>query len=201
MALDTATITQAAVQLLREEGLDGVTFRKLTARLNVKAPAIYWRFAGKQELLEAVAEAILTEQFAELPPYDGARPWPEWFADLLHRLRDAMLAYPDGARVVTGARPQHTQTLGRLAETALAGAVASGLALTDAAGRVFTALHFTYGRVIEEQESTGASRMDPATAAAFAARFPTIARALTEFNEQGLTARHAFDAGIRLILR
>ncbi|MEV4516613.1 TetR/AcrR family transcriptional regulator C-terminal domain-containing protein [Dactylosporangium sp. NPDC049525] len=95
----------------------------------------------------------------------------------------------------------HTQTLGHLAETALAAAVESGLPLADATARVFTALHFTYGRVIEEQDSPGATRMDPAAAAAFAARFPTIARALAEGGAQGFTARDAFDAGIRLILR
>jgi hypothetical protein len=43
--------------------------------------------------------------------------------------------------------------------------------------------------------------MDPATAAAFAERFPTIARVLAEAAEQELTARHAFEAGLRLILR
>jgi TetR/AcrR family tetracycline transcriptional repressor len=103
--------------------------------------------------------------------------------------------------VVTGAHPLQTQTLGHLAESALTAAVGAGLDLPDATARVFTALHFTYGRVIEEQDSTGATRMDPATAAAFADRFPTIARALAEAGEQGRTARHAFDVGLRLILR
>ncbi|MEV0650996.1 TetR/AcrR family transcriptional regulator C-terminal domain-containing protein [Phytomonospora sp. NPDC050363] len=107
----------------------------------------------------------------------------------------------DGARVVTGARPQSAPTLGHLAEHATAAAVAAGLDLPDAAARVFTALHFTFGRAIEEQDSTGASRMDPSEAASFAERFPTVARVLEHAQRESLTPRDAFDAGIRLILR
>ncbi|MEV0268026.1 TetR/AcrR family transcriptional regulator C-terminal domain-containing protein [Hamadaea sp. NPDC050747] len=201
MTLDTGKITDAALDLLREEGLDGVTFRKLTARLNVKAPAIYWRFAGKQELLEAMAEAILATHLAGLGPHDGREPWQDWFTDLLHRLRQAMLDYPDGARVVTGARPQGTPTLGLLAEHALSAAVTAGLDLADAAARVFTALHFTFGRAIEEQDSTGASIMDDTARAEFAAQFPTVARVLRHATEKSVTPRDAFDAGLQLILR
>lgn len=201
MALDTDTIVHAALELLRDEGLDGLTFRKLTARLDVKAPAIYWRFASKRELLEAMADTILAARLPDLAPYDGTGPWQDWFADLLHLLRLAMLDYPDGARVVIGARPQHAPTLGYLAEHGLAAAMASGVEVLDATTRVFTALHFTYGRAVEEQDSSGASRMEASEAAQFAARFPTVAGVLAQVQAKAVTPQDAFDAGIRLILR
>jgi TetR/AcrR family tetracycline transcriptional repressor len=201
MALDPETIVREALELLKAEGAGGVTFRKLTARLGVQAPAIYWRFKSKQELQEAMAEAILAEKLRDLAPHQGDGPWQDWFAGLLRKLRVAMLAYPDGARVVTGARPMSAPTLGTLAEYALRAAEEAGHRLPDAAAMVFTAIHFTFGRVIEEQDSTGASTMDEQAATAFAASYPTIARVLTSARQEGHTAAQAFDAGLSLILR
>ncbi|NUR72820.1 MAG: TetR family transcriptional regulator [Hamadaea sp.] len=201
MALDTTSITDAALDLLREEGVDGVTFRKLTARLGVKAPAIYWRFASKQELLEAMGEAILSGPLGDLAPHEGPEPWREWFASRLQRLRTAMLAYPDGARVVTGARPLRTPTLGYLSEYALRAAESAGEDPAQAATAIYTALHFTFGRVIEEQDSTGAATMDEATQADFAARFPTVARLIARLGDVPDPAQATFDAGLTLILR
>jgi TetR/AcrR family tetracycline transcriptional repressor len=64
-----------------------------------------------------MAETILQEFFADLAPLQpGALFWQTWFAGILVRLRHAMLAYPDGARVIAGARPQQTLTLARIAE-------------------------------------------------------------------------------------
>ncbi len=200
MALDATTITREALDLLRQQGLAGVTFRNLTTRLGVKAPAIYWRFADKQQLLDAMAEAILREHFADLAPYPGGQPWQDWLTALLHRLRSALLAYPDGGRVVTGARPPAAPTLARIAEYALGALVAEGLDLPAAANVVFTAIHFTFGRVIEEQESPDAAGMDPQTAAEFARDFPTITRALTQALADGRTRDDLYDAGLSLII-
>jgi TetR/AcrR family tetracycline transcriptional repressor len=199
VVVDAETIVKQALMLLKQEGLSGVTFRRLTTSLQVKAPAIYWRFSDKQELLEAVAEAILREQFAELTPLPPGRPWQPWLAGIFHRLRQALLAYPDGARVVAGARPPGTPTLARIAEQALRTLEDSGLTLTEAANVVFTGSHYTLGHVIEEQDSAGAGTMDAQTAQEFARDFPTIARALAEGHRTGLTPDDIFSAGISLI--
>jgi AcrR family transcriptional regulator len=50
--------------------LRAFTFRRLIDRFDVKVLAIYWRFESKQELLDAVAEAILQEYFANFTPKD-----------------------------------------------------------------------------------------------------------------------------------
>jgi TetR/AcrR family tetracycline transcriptional repressor len=197
MALDAVTVVRAALELLRADGLQAVTFRKLTARLGVAAPAIYWRFANKQELLEAMAEQMLREQFGELrPPADG-RAWRTWLSDTLHTLRKAMLAYPDGARVITGSRPLQTPTLGLIPEYALA---AANLEPTEAATIVYTALHFTFGHVIEEQESTLRQQMDAETAARFAAGFPTVMRTIAAARHAGTSADEVYDACLSRII-
>ncbi|WP_029289893.1 TetR family transcriptional regulator [Cellulomonas sp. HZM] len=201
MAIDTEQILDAALDLLREGGLDAVTVRALTTRLGVQAPAVYWRFAGKRELLDAVAESVLAERVPGLPPFDGVQPWAPWWADRLRALRAAMLAYPDGARLVTGATPLRVPTLERLVDDGLAAAEVAGLDLLDAAVRVYTSLHYTFGHVIEEQDSAAVGRMDDETAASFHERYPAVARLLALAVSSGATPDDAFDAGLHLILR
>ena len=59
MALDRQRIVAEAVALLDADGLDGVTLRKLAARLGVQAPTLYWHIPNKAALITAIAEAIL----------------------------------------------------------------------------------------------------------------------------------------------
>jgi len=51
-------LVEAAIALLDEEGLDGLTTRALAARLGVQSPALYWYIRDKGELLDLVADAI-----------------------------------------------------------------------------------------------------------------------------------------------
>ena len=45
-------IVQAALDLLDETGMDGLTVRALASRLGVQAPALYWHVPSKQALLD-----------------------------------------------------------------------------------------------------------------------------------------------------
>ncbi|WP_328395007.1 TetR/AcrR family transcriptional regulator C-terminal domain-containing protein [Nocardia sp. NBC_00416] len=193
--MDAETITGQGLALLKQHGLAGVTFRKLTADLQVKAPAIYWRFKDKRELLEAMAEAMLQQQFGELSPMPPGLDWRPWLREMLHCLRRAMLAYPDGARVVAGARPPNTPTLARIPEYGLRALEDSGLSLPQAATVIYTAVHYTFGHVIEEQDS-----VDAQPTAEFALAYPTVARTMHEGRHAGLTATDIFDAGLSLII-
>ena len=49
-------------------GLDGLTLRKLAAELRVEAPAVYWHFKNKQELLDEMATCVLTDGIEEILP-------------------------------------------------------------------------------------------------------------------------------------
>ena len=50
-------IVEAAIELLDDEGEDGLTFRALATRLETGAGAIYWHIANKSELLVAASDA------------------------------------------------------------------------------------------------------------------------------------------------
>jgi TetR/AcrR family tetracycline transcriptional repressor len=106
MALTRDDVVQAAVELLDEQGLDGVTLRALGDRLGVAAPTLYWHVRNKQHLLDLVAEAIVREGVSDTPiePAPG-EPWWEWVAQRARAVRRAILMHRDGSRVLAGNRP------------------------------------------------------------------------------------------------
>lgn len=70
-ALSRERIVAAAVELLDEAGEGGLTFRALSARLNTGPGAIYWHVAGKDELLLAATDAVLTAATGDEPAEDS----------------------------------------------------------------------------------------------------------------------------------
>ena len=52
-------LVEAALELVNEEGLEGLSMRALADRLEVKAASLYWHVRDRRELLELLAESIL----------------------------------------------------------------------------------------------------------------------------------------------
>ncbi|TCO60910.1 TetR/AcrR family transcriptional regulator C-terminal domain-containing protein [Actinocrispum wychmicini] len=98
MPLRQADVLAAAVALLDEVGLDELSTRKLADRLGVRPGALYWHYASKQALLDAIAEQVLTRMAADLP---DTGDWAERLRAFGHGLRRAMLARRDGARLIS----------------------------------------------------------------------------------------------------
>lgn len=69
--LDKGTVIAAALELLNEVGMDNLTTRKLAERLKVQQPALYWHFQNKRALLDALAEAMLTERHTRSLPEEN----------------------------------------------------------------------------------------------------------------------------------
>ena len=146
MRLRREHVVEVAIALLDADGLDALTMRKLATRLGVQPGALYWHFAGKQALLDAMADRFLEGFTADRP----TGSWDEQFAALGWRLRQVLLSHRDGARVMAGtyvAEP-NTILLGNVAIEILQGA---GLPPERAGWATFTAFHFVLGHTIEEQ--------------------------------------------------
>jgi AcrR family transcriptional regulator len=54
-------IVTAARDLLETEGLDGLTMQAVALRVGVRAPSLYKRVHGRDQLIQLVGEATLTE--------------------------------------------------------------------------------------------------------------------------------------------
>jgi AcrR family transcriptional regulator len=155
--LDRETIVETALLLLNEEGLEGLTLRRLAKDLNVQAPALYWHFGSKQALLDGMATQMLHGMLDPIAEQATAgTPWQDLIADLCRGTRRTLLGYRDGAKVFSGTHLTDDQHRAPM-QTILGAFVDQGFDPTAAFNAFFTAYSFTIGFVIEEQ----AAERDP----------------------------------------
>lgn len=199
MALDRKRIVTEAVALLDEQGLDGVTLRNLARRLGVQAPTLYWHIPNKAALITAIAEEILGQEFDHSESPDPSVRWQDWLSGLAQRLRRALLAHPDGARVLSFA--QSSVTMAGISELAMSTLVAHGVPLHQARLIFLTVEHFTMGHVLAEQSARPVQDPpDDVDLASFAERYPTVVAGITEYFQPGRTVDDLFRDCLRLVV-
>ncbi|MCA0293910.1 MAG: TetR/AcrR family transcriptional regulator C-terminal domain-containing protein [Actinobacteria bacterium] len=162
-------IVQAALELLDEEGLEGVTARALAGRLGVRAPALYWHVASKQEILDEMATEVRRRMAFTLAAQPEPAGWREGLAAYARVIRAEYLLHRDGARTFSGARVTDPEVL-RAQQLWMERWTRSGLELAHAATAVQLVTALVVGFVIEEQSIASTDRYlltasDPAIAA------------------------------------
>jgi len=196
--LQPADVIGAALSLLDEKGLDGVTLRDVAAQLRVQAPALYWHFAGKDDIVDGMAHALLAEFVSGLEPPTDATEWRSWLRQSAHGLRTAMLSHRDGARVVAGAGLGRARSLAELLDKMLVALDAAGFDPVTASAGTRAVIGYTFGAVIEEQSPQPTDVPEPEVKE-FLSEFPGIARAIDA--QLRLSPAAQFDLGLELILR
>jgi len=194
VALDRERIVAEAVALLDAEGLEHVTLRKLATRLGVQAPTLYWHIPNKAALITAIAEEILTPLPASA--IDATERWQDWLIGFAVGLRRALLAHPDGARIISIA--QMSRNMAALSELAMSTLVARGVALHQARVTVLTVERVTIGFALEEQApppDTEGFDLDAYTAA-----YPTVIAGITEYFKPGRTVDDLFLECVTLVV-
>jgi len=152
-------VIQEALDLLDEEGVEGLTMRALAKKLRIQAPSLYWHFANKQELVDALADALMEPVARNLDPQAG---WLAVFTSLAHEIRHALLARRDGGRVFAGTYPALGNIL-RVGEALMTCLRRAGGSAQFAAWGTFSATYFITGFVMEEQafdQTKSYSRLD-----------------------------------------
>jgi AcrR family transcriptional regulator len=199
VTLDRRRIVTEAVVLLDADGLEGVTLRKLAQRLGVQAPTLYWHIPNKAALVTAIAEEILDQEFPDLTPPEPDQRWQDWLTGMANRLRRALLAHPDGARVISGSHL--SLKMAAISELAMSTLVARGLPLRQARLMVLTVEHFTIGHVLAEQaprpDQDALTGFDLAT---FTDRYPTVVAGIAEYFQPGRTVDDLFADCLQLII-
>src|SRR5438132_11790194 len=89
-------LVEAALALINEEGLDGLSMRALADRLDVKAASLYWHVRDRRELLELLAESILET----VRPTRGRSGWRTAVLDAGAALRERVRAQKDASRIL-----------------------------------------------------------------------------------------------------
>lgn len=97
-ALTADRIVRAAIELLDDEGLDGLNMRSLAKRLGSAATAVYWHIKTKDDLVRLASDAIWHE--VELPDLDAT----DW--------RTAATAHANGMHAMLTRHPWLVQAFG-----------------------------------------------------------------------------------------
>ena len=150
MALDRPIILHHAFELLNDAGLEGLTLRRLAGRLNVKAPAIYWHFKDKRDLLDEMATQVLRESMEESASLDKLSDWREWAAASYAGLRKILLRYREGAKMFSGTYLTDAELFAPM-EANLRRLTCAGFTLRQAVVGLGALYSYTVGFVIEEQ--------------------------------------------------
>jgi TetR/AcrR family tetracycline transcriptional repressor len=191
-------VVRVGLDLLQEKGLEGVTLRDVATQLKVQAPALYWHFANKREMVDAMAQGLLADYVATLEPPASPAEWRPWMRQMAHGFRNAMLARRDGARVVAGAGFGRAPALAALIDLALQVLGDAGFDPVTASAGTRSVISYAFGAVIEEQAGPDLEADTPAMEQ-LTAEFPSIARAIDAQLQLSPTAQ--FDMGLELILR
>jgi len=203
MNLDRETLVRTALRVLDRTGLDGLTVRKIASELNVQAPALYWHFKNKQELLDEMATTVFADSIREQGMPRDELPWSAWAEKFAGDLRRTLLRYRDGAHLFSG-RYLTDSSLYAPMEAALRKFTESGFSLTDATSVLNTIYCYVVGFTIEEQAvfprrgkrnqqydpAKRAKRIDPNK---FPLSLAAGQEAFSQFDER-------FDRGVQLIL-
>ncbi|CAO3434449.1 TetR/AcrR family transcriptional regulator C-terminal domain-containing protein [Azospirillum doebereinerae] len=208
MKVQRQDVLDAALALLDEVGMEGLTMRRLAQALGIQAPSLYWHFPGKQALLDAMADAILAEVAL---PDDPALPWDAWVLLVATEFRRALKARRDGARVYAGTYPMLDNVL-RVGEAVLGRLGAAGADRTTAVHALFTIQCFVIGFTIEEQAlaphpgGVDLARRAERMTQEQAARYPHMASALSIVVNDDQDARFRFGLdrvidGLRAVIQ
>jgi AcrR family transcriptional regulator len=90
--LSRQRIVDTATAIIDAEGLEALSTRRLARELRVQAPSLYNHFATKEEILDAVGDAIIAE--VDLSMF-GRDPWPEALRRWARAYRAAFAAHPN----------------------------------------------------------------------------------------------------------
>ncbi len=175
---DRTAVVDAAMRVLAENGLPGLSMRRIADVLDVQVSALYWHFPNKQTLLAAVSERIVAL---------GTADASDDLAAIATSLRERLLAHRDGAELVSS-----SLALGLLelpSRTQLeAAALAAGLDDTSVGIAADTLVHYVIGYTFHEQQ-----RMHAAVVGAVDASVDLVPARVDD-------RANAFDEGLEMVV-
>lgn len=195
-------VVRKALEVLNEEGFDGLTMRRLAERLGIKAASLYNHVSGKDELLALMADAIC----AEIPDLDHSKPWREQGETMALQVRRVLMAHRDGARVLAATPPVGPHRI-RLIEQGLRALAKAGLSPAKIADASFVMNSYVIGFVLDEtlgspRDASSARRMREEGRRWFKSlpkeHYPTLVALADELVDSPPDRR--FELGLRALL-
>ena len=88
--LSRASIVAAALETIDADGVDGLSMRRLAARLGVSGPSLYHHVASKDEILDAIVEHIN----GQIRLDDAGPDWETALTSYAYQLRGVLVEHP-----------------------------------------------------------------------------------------------------------
>jgi TetR/AcrR family tetracycline transcriptional repressor len=184
----------AALDLLNEVGLDGLSTRRLAERLGVESSALYWHFSDKASLLNEMASFAVAKHHSVSVPEDTQR-WAAWFADNARAFRATLMAYRDGARLHAGSTPDASEMARILPKLDYLFRV--GVPRHEALMALLAAGQFTLGCVMDAQARPSDTNQVESELEVFKQSEPHLAKIMHRVHRN---ADAAFEFGLQLII-
>ncbi len=102
--LDRSALVGAALEIADADGLDAVTIRRVAEHFGVTAMALYWHFASKDELLDAMGDHVLNSVLlpADAGEDGSGSDWAQQLRGILAALVEAFRAHPNVVELAAG---------------------------------------------------------------------------------------------------
>ncbi|MFF5567473.1 TetR/AcrR family transcriptional regulator [Streptomyces sp. NPDC012623] len=188
-------IVAAAGALVDAEGLDAVSTRRLAAELGVSGPSLYNHFRTKDEILEAVADAVSAQVDLSMFEEGDGRDWRTALHDWARSYRAALADHPHIVPVLArgpGRRPAGL----RVADAVFGAMVRAGWPPAQATSIGALMRYFVTGSALG---SFARGFVDDA-AAYDPADYPHLGRAHLLAERQRQVDEGAFETGLRALL-
>ncbi|MFC4592319.1 TetR/AcrR family transcriptional regulator C-terminal domain-containing protein [Sphaerisporangium corydalis] len=143
-------VLDAALDLVDQVGVSGLSMRRLGAALGVEAMTIYYYVPNKDAVLDGLVERIMTRAFVVSPHPD----WRRLIRDFAVSFRRELLAHPGVVQLVA-TRPVTTPDAMRMLEAIVVILREAGFGLREAFHVVNTVAMFTTGQCLAEVDPPG----------------------------------------------
>jgi AcrR family transcriptional regulator len=195
--LSEEAIVDAALEILKSEGLEAVSMRRVAAALDTGAGSLYVYVSGRESLIQAMFDRIVAT--VELEVAEPSR-WRGQLHTLLFRLRAALVSHPGIAAAVMVDPPQTEVVLGLL-ESLLGILLAGGIGAQDAAWAAdILVAQVTYAAIEAEVRPTDVGTLADEVTANIARlpadRFPLITAHAAELVAGDADARFRFAVDV-----
>jgi AcrR family transcriptional regulator len=209
-ALSRDKVVSAAVAFIDEQGLPGLTMRKLGERLGVEAMSLYRYVPGREDLLDAVVEHVMAGMAQDAEVFEAPRHgWQDFLQRMAHGVRRLALAHPKVFPLVAS-RPLEAPWLRpplrslEWVERFLDGLIGEGFSEDNAVGAYRAFSSFLLGHLLLEVSTHGAD-VGPLDVVeedqhdAGLARYPTVQRLQAALSEDHAAVE--FEDALEELLR
>jgi AcrR family transcriptional regulator len=178
-ALTRQGIIDAALVIMRDEGLNKVTMRRIAAALDTGPASLYVYVRDTEDLHAQILDALLGPVGV---PVAGAGTWRDRLRALLIRYRDVLFEHPEIARMALSTHPSGPNYMG-LADAILGLLAEGGVSDRAAAWGLDLLLLYPTAVAVEHGDPKTVTRRDKEfsalttqIASVDAARYPHVAR-------------------------